>query len=270
METINERVLPLSKKNYELWLVRYAEGELTTAERQEVETWLAGHPEAAEELRLYNEAPRLQRDESVLYVAAMPPQTKPLWSTAWRWVAAAAVVLLLLTPMTLSLFRGNNQPVEVAQITLPPSASAVVDSVVVATPSRLRPRPIIRQIIDEEVASQQLFDCVENYASPLPLPISLPQTDVQELFVMASEEQQLVYVDNLFVEDTTTDLEQYLLATNDAAKEALQGTWLGRRLARRLPDDEQLLAKTGEVRERIPRGFRMVADAIRVYKESTK
>ena len=44
----------IDNNNYELWLLRYAEQELSPKERVEVEQWLAGHPDAAEELALYN------------------------------------------------------------------------------------------------------------------------------------------------------------------------------------------------------------------------
>ena len=45
----------IDNNNYELWLLRYAEGDLTATEREAVEAWLADHPEAAEELALYGE-----------------------------------------------------------------------------------------------------------------------------------------------------------------------------------------------------------------------
>ena len=66
----------IDNNNYELWLLRYAEGELTAAECKAVEAWLASHSEAAEELALYSEAPRLERDESVRYAGALLP---PWW-----------------------------------------------------------------------------------------------------------------------------------------------------------------------------------------------
>ena len=119
--------------NYELWLVRYADGDLNADEREAVEMWLATHPEAAEELRLYSEAPRLQRDESVRYGAVLRHHTLPLWTSGWRWAAAAAVLLLLLSPVALHLFRGTEQPVQVAQTMPTKVASAVADSGVEAS-----------------------------------------------------------------------------------------------------------------------------------------
>lgn len=88
----------IDNNNYEMWLLRYAEGELSAAERAEVEAWLADHPEAAEELALYNEAPRLEADESVRYGAVPRQHTHPLWPALLRWSAAAAVVVALMVP----------------------------------------------------------------------------------------------------------------------------------------------------------------------------
>ena len=89
----------INNDNYEIWLFRYAERELTETERNEVEQWLEGHPEAAEELALYSEAPRLERNEEVRYAATIYQHNeRPLWGAAWRWAAAAAVVLALMVP----------------------------------------------------------------------------------------------------------------------------------------------------------------------------
>ena len=88
----------INNDNYEIWLLRYAERELTEAERTEVEQWLEGHPEAAEELALYRDAPRLEKDETVRYGAQSLQHSVSLWGAAWRWAAAAAVVLALMIP----------------------------------------------------------------------------------------------------------------------------------------------------------------------------
>ena len=89
----------IDNNNYELWLLRYAEGELSATERSEVEAWLESHPEAAEELVLYNEAPRLERDDTVTYAAApTQPTSHSLWPAMCRWSAAAAVLIALMLP----------------------------------------------------------------------------------------------------------------------------------------------------------------------------
>ena len=91
----------IDNNNYELWLLRYAEGELTDSERNEVEAWLQSHPEAAEELALYNEAPRLERDDTVTYAATEKIHLSPFTfhlSPLLRWSAAAAVLIALMLP----------------------------------------------------------------------------------------------------------------------------------------------------------------------------
>jgi len=91
----------IDNNNYELWLLRYAEGELTDSERNEVEAWLQSHPEAAEELALYNEAPRLERDDTVTYAATEKFHLSPFTfhlSPLLRWSAAAAVLIALMLP----------------------------------------------------------------------------------------------------------------------------------------------------------------------------
>ena len=87
----------IDDNNYELWLLRYAEGELNAEERAAIDTWLESHPEAAEELALYGEAPKLERDEDVRYGTEPQRYTAPLWPRMLRCGAAAAVVIVLMT-----------------------------------------------------------------------------------------------------------------------------------------------------------------------------
>ena len=105
----------INNDNYELWLLRYAEQELTEAERAEVEQWLAAHPEAAEALALYNEAPRLTIDESVK-APALPQHSISLWPIVLRWTAAAAVVAALMIPATRSTVEPSVEPTLVANL----------------------------------------------------------------------------------------------------------------------------------------------------------
>jgi hypothetical protein len=102
----------IDNNNYELWLLRYAEDELTAVERETVEAWLADHPEAAEELALYSEAPRLERDETVRYAAVPQQSTEPLWPALLRWSAAAAVVVALMVPALRMGTMGHLEPQE--------------------------------------------------------------------------------------------------------------------------------------------------------------
>ncbi|MBQ8703897.1 MAG: hypothetical protein IJ524_05940 [Bacteroidales bacterium] len=275
METINDN-------NYELWLVRYADGCLTADEREAVEQWLEGHPEAAEELALYGEAPRLERDESVRYVAQQ--HTRPLWPAVLRWSAAAAVILLLLSPVVWHNAAPQEEGMQVAQVrevpavdTLPTAPAAVP----MATPAKPEaPSAMPRE--EKPTEPQRQLEEAENYLPTRPMVLQpMPVAEAEEVergewieesgeWREGSGEPQMVYVDNLFVEDTLDDLEQRLLSLNNDVREGLQGTYLGRRLARRLLDDEELLARVDERRQRTPRGLRMVADFISTYSEVNK
>lgn len=259
METINDT-------NYELWLVRYADGELTAAERRVVEDWLREHPVAAEELALYRESPRLERNESVRYVAA----PRPLWGKVWRWVAAAAVVLLLVTPLTLQLVRGGDVgPQQVASVPVVQPIAAV-DTVRTA-PQHVLPesKPDFFKSADAPVETQVPMEVYENYVPSRPLvaePMLLAEAapDATHMSVDTIVEVQPAFAEEVISieEDTPDYLEQRLLALADDTREGLQGTYLGRRMARRLPENQELLSRMEEARERTPRGIRMVTDLV--------
>lgn len=260
METINDN-------NYELWLVRYADGGLTAVEHEAVEQWLEQHPDAAEELALYNEAPRLERDESIRYVAVSRQHTRPLWGNGWRWAAAAAVALILLTPAAIHLFSGMDEPVQVARVvpTVPTEAPQEVRTAPAAPTPAPATSPAVRRPGGAPVEDQLPLEAIENYIPSRPMatePVLLADAMTEEDSMAVETEEPMVYVTNLFVEDTTSELEQRLLTLNDAIKERLQGSYLGRRLARRLPEDEELLARVDSVRERTPRGIRIVTDLV--------
>lgn len=108
-------MMNINNDNYELWLLRYAEQELTDAESKVVEQWLATHPEAAEELALYGEAPRLTKDESVK-APALPQHSISLWPVVLRWTAAAAVVAVLMMPAMRKVVAPTVEPTLVANL----------------------------------------------------------------------------------------------------------------------------------------------------------
>lgn len=260
METIDD-------SNYELWLMRYADGILTADEREAVEQWLEGHPAAAEELALYREAPRLECDQRVHYAATTRPQPRPLWTGGWRWAAAAAVVLLLLTPAAIHLFADTDEPMTVAQTTLP---APVADTVSVA-PQEPRPmaKPAMREPADAPVETQAPMDVFENFVPSrpaIPEPALLAEAEPEAVPLPADTvmaEQPAFAQEITSVEEDTLDyLEQRLLALADGTREGLQGTYLGRRLARRLPENDELLTRVDEARERTPRGIRIVTDLV--------
>lgn len=108
-------MMNINNDNYELWLLRYAEQKLTEAERFEVEQWIASHPETAEELALYNEAPRLTKDESVK-ASVVPQHSIPLWPIVLRWAAAASVVAVLMIPAMHKVIAPSIEPMLVANL----------------------------------------------------------------------------------------------------------------------------------------------------------
>ena len=184
-------MMNINDNNYELWLLRYAEQELTADERAEVEQWLETHPAAAEELALYNEAPRLERDETVRYDAGKPRHTLPLWKTAWRWAAAAAVVVALMLPGLRStspaprLTAGNTltpkhqeTPVQPEQ---PREKAALIAEAVTTLPPSQKKQPETLVAL-EELNSIEQIDSIE-------------QIEVPEII----EQPALQYVDNLIV-----------------------------------------------------------------------
>ena len=273
----------INNNNYELWLVRYADGDLTAAERAAVEQWLEGHPEAAEELKLYSEAPRLERDESVHYTAAVPGRVQPLWPAVLRWSAAAAVVAALVVPAVRWL-SPQEQPVVVAQaepevtddsLVVPVEAPAVDRKSTVATRPQMEAEPLLAEAAEEAVPEMMDVEMIQPEGESLLAEEVIVEEQPEAFSPVAEtpsavEEQQLIYVDNLFVVDSGSVVEQRLLAVNETIKERLQGTYLGRRLARRMPTGEELLDYTDNLRERTPQGVRMMADMVLAYNESNK
>ncbi len=82
----------ITMENYEGWLMRYADGELNAAERQEVERFLAAHPDLREELD------EVSSVRVTPLVATMPGKERLLRrepTGVWRRVAAAAALLVV-------------------------------------------------------------------------------------------------------------------------------------------------------------------------------
>lgn len=193
METIND-------SNYELWLLRYAEQELTPEERKVVEAWLTEHPEAAEELALYNEAPRLSGDESVRYGAAVPNGALPLWPAVLRWCAAAAVVAALMVPV-LRIDDGNvmEQAHEGLVAAAQPSVTeTTVPDTTVAMPTKARCiKPVVEVRYPEE---QVLAEAVEpEEPTAVAEPIAVPVQDE------VADAPEVIYTDNLIVYELAPD-----------------------------------------------------------------
>lgn len=193
-------MITIDETNYELWLVRYSDGSLTADEREAVEHWLEGHPEAEAELQMYADAPRLERDETVSYGGAIPGRKViPLWPTL-RWTAAAAAVAAIVLSVVL-LPNSNTLPEGVATVDVPtvlheelPATQEVAEQPA-ATPKVMHNTPKVAVVQEEpqpptvpQPQSQAPIVEAETYHPAN----SLPQVPVyvEDLIVFADEPEE--------------------------------------------------------------------------------
>lgn len=241
----------IDNNNYELWLLRYAEGELTAAEREAVETWLASHPEAAEELALYGEAPRLERDETVRYAAVSQQHTAPLWPAFLRWSAAAAVVVALMVP---ALRRGSMDTLERPAAPLMAEAGEMdTTEAMEEIPERMVKQPT--NSLPAMIAAVPSIDSIPSIPSIdtiIAIPIEIIETNSLIVFEESPAKATLVETGSLIAYDRSADWGDMLLAANDAYREGLSEYPMGRVVSRALPDSRQLAENFVEpLREKI-------------------
>lgn len=184
----------IDNNNYELWLLRYAEDELTAVERETVEAWLADHPEAAEELSLYSEAPRLECDETVTYAAAPLQPARSLWPALLRWSAAAAVVLALMVPALRMGTMGHLEPQE--PLVIAAAQSTPGTQIIHNTPNIRKTQKKTIVTID----TIETIKTIENIAPKEPLLIAqeedtlpLPQEELPAAPTIISSDGLIVY-----------------------------------------------------------------------------
>ena len=185
----------IDNNNYELWLLRYAEDELTAVERETVEAWLADHPEAAEELSLYSEAPRLERDETVRY-SRLSPFTSHL-SPLLRWSAAAAVVLALMVPALRMGTMGRLEPQEPLVIAAAQSTPGTQKTPIIQNTPNIR-KTQKKTIVT--IDTIETIKTIENIAPEEPLLIAqeedtlpLPQEELPAAPTIISSDGLIVY-----------------------------------------------------------------------------
>lgn len=211
----------IDDSNYELWLLRYAEQELTAEERKTVEAWLAEHTEAVMELTLYNEAPRLQRDESIKYHS----YTKPLWPVLLHWSAAAAVVAALIIPV--ALIKQENEVVvpQVAQVRRTETFVPVADTSK-AFVNNMKPikskaiiqddTPLTAELVEDKAEVVEHVDEVEIEES-----VVAPEVIYTDNLIVYESAPDTVYTNNLIVYDDsrrswTEDVKDWAAETNFA------------------------------------------------------
>lgn len=246
----------INKENYELWLLRLAEGELSPAEEAEVCSWLAQHPAEAEELRLYMEAPRLTATSAAgcSESASQPPRVRQLWQAAGHWAAAAAVVLVLMVPVAAKMGRMEPMPLQLAenepivikeepvqpapapqQERVPQQAAPRVETLAMATESKAEA---------DEPTAEEYYDDYYDYVYPWE---DDPYADVP-LFVYADMPIEEPVADE--VEDDTT------------APEAAKRGHIEKYLERLLPDSARLDEATRWAEKVVPQGMRYLSGLI--------
>ena len=240
----------IDNNNYELWLLRYAEGELNAEERAAVDTWMESHPEAAEELTLYCEAPKLEKDERVRYGGESQRKVAPLWPRMLRCGAAAAVVMVLMTPaMRMGTMERMEGATAVAENRTADTLLPRVEKVETSMPVRPKETATMADAIAsaEETEATVATDTSEEPVATAPI-----ETDM--LIVIEDDPGQVATVESwsLIVYDNSADWGDVLLAANDAYQESLNEHPLGRLVSRTLPDSRQLEERVVEpLRQRI-------------------
>lgn len=106
----------ITQENYEGWLMRYADGALTSDEQAEVERFLEAHPELRDELA------EVASVRVAPVVASMPGKERLLHRepvAMWRHVAAAVALLLVAGGAVLLLGKSADSPMPIARTEVP-------------------------------------------------------------------------------------------------------------------------------------------------------
>lgn len=156
----------ITTENCELYFLQYLENSLDPKGRREVEAFATQHPELAEELALYAQSPEIEKDESIVFAGKeglkhVGPMPLHRGIIAWRWSAAAAV--LLAVGATFALRKRNVEPV-VPQVAvtkpavkvLPMQEKIVAEKTLVVKPQAVHSAPDMAEVIEPEVVAEHL------------------------------------------------------------------------------------------------------------------
>lgn len=198
----------INTDNYELYFFQYQEGMLDESARREVEAFVALHPELAEEMALYAEAPVLTAEEAAFpFKESLHRKEAPvLW---WRYAAAAAVVVGIGATVMLTLPRQeqpSNQPLlaeaeSVAMPALQPQPDKALVDERTAQPIATKPERAQEQAMEEpaeapewESVEVNVFDpqlLVGEPCEPMLAAVEEPQTQES----VAYQHPEIVWVD---------------------------------------------------------------------------
>lgn len=195
----------ITMENYEGWLMRYADGELTGAERAEAEAFLAEHPALREEMEA------VAAVKVTPPVAVMPNRERllrrtavPVWGRVAAAVAVAVAALWLLMPTA-------EEPATVAiRMSEAEPATAPASKPMDTKPAEetIAPRPVMEQpatvaaLLPEEETpdAEAVAELVPTEEPTAPLPT------VQMITPLVIETDKLIVV-----EPTMTVTEGYVL-----------------------------------------------------------
>lgn len=161
----------ITTDNYELYFLQYLENSLDPKGRREVEAFATQHPELAEELALYAQSPEIEKDESIVFAGKeglkhVNPMPLHRGIIAWRWSAAAAV--LLAVGATFALRNRSVEPV-VPQVAvakpavkvLPMQEKLVAEETLVVKPQAVLSAPDMAEVVEPKVIEEHLEPIVE-------------------------------------------------------------------------------------------------------------
>ena len=214
----------INTDNYELYFFQYQEGMLDESARREVEAFMAQHPDLAEEMALYAEAPVLTAEEAAFpFKESLHRKEAPvLW---WRYAAAAAVVVGIGATVMLTLPRQEQaaqQPLlaeaeSVAMPALQPQPDKVLVDERTAQPIAVKPECAQEQTV-QEVAEEPEWESMEvdvfdsqllegEPCDPMLAAVEEPQTQES----VAYQHPEIVWVDysttrSEFLVEVVTDL----------------------------------------------------------------
>lgn len=257
-------MITINDTNYELWLLRLADGDLSADETAAVRQWLESHPDAQAELQQYTEAPRLQADDAVVYPHPEQLRRQPHspWSAVIRFAAAAAILAALIVPAVF-LFR-QPAPAEGPQLAAVTSVvtsvlPVAVDDTVSQRPGN--PLPTRPMAVAAPVTSEPHPLVADNAAVEEPLPETgvsistepLPEYEESTSLIVVVDDP-VVYVNNLIVRDTSTTLSDRLYAANSLLHTTLDAIPGGSNIAAIIPSNQTLERRLVQpVQQRIQR-----------------
>lgn len=186
-------------------LMRYADGELTDAERAEAETLLAAHPELREELET------VAGVKVTPPVAVMPHKERLLHHSAPTWWrhAAAAAAMLAVSVLAWRMLHTPSEPMYVAEQSIQTPAT-VTEPIATPLPPHThvqRQRPTISTMEKADSNQQQALAMAEEIiidSTPIPQQADNPSIKVQAVVVIETDRLAVAT-------PTTTVTEGYVL-----------------------------------------------------------